>query len=151
MSAPSPSAPRSSQTTNVVYWISTTLVALLMLQGGISEIMHTEGSNQVMRSLGYPVYLNTILGVAKLFGVAAILLPVPRTLREWAYAGFTFDIAGATASFVAVGQVNWLLLIPIISLALVQTSYLTWRRRTAGATVVLAQSSPAHDSVAASA
>src|SRR5258705_10677808 len=122
-----------------------------MLQGGISELMHTEGSNQVMRSVGYPVYLNTILGGAKLLGVAAILLPVPRTLREWAYAGFAFDIAGATASFVAVGQVNWLLLIPIISLALVQTSYLTWRRRTAGATVVPAPSSPAHDSVAAAA
>jgi uncharacterized membrane protein len=124
-------APRSSRTTTVVYWITTGLVALMMLQGGISELMHTEGSVQVMRALGYPDYLNTILGIAKLLGVAAILLPVPRMLREWAYAGFTFDVGGAIASFVAAGMVNWTLLIPIISLALVLTSYWSWRRRAA--------------------
>ena len=126
-------APRSSKTTNVVYWTTTALVALMMLQGGISEVLRTEGSLQVMRALGYPDYLNTILGVAKLFGVAAILLPVPRTLREWAYAGFTFDVTGAIVSFVAIGAVNVTLLIPIFSLALVLTSYWSWRRREATA------------------
>jgi DoxX-like family len=131
MTATRPLATRSSRTTNVVYWITTGLVALMMLQGGISELMRTESSLQVMRALGYPDYLNTILGIAKLLGVAAILLPVPRMLREWAYAGFTFDVSGAIASFVAAGMVNWTLLIPIISLALVLTSYWSWRRRTA--------------------
>ena len=123
--------PSSSKTTNVVYWITTALVALMMLQGGVFELMHNEGSVQVMKALGYPDYLNTILGIAKLLGVAAILLPVPRTLREWAYAGFTFDVGGAIASFVASGQVNVTLLIPIFSLALVLTSYWMWRRREA--------------------
>jgi hypothetical protein len=133
MTATHPLAPRRSRTTNVVYWITTTLLALMMVQGGISELLHTEGSVQVMRALGYPDYLNTILGIAKLLGVAAILLPVPRTLREWAYAGFTFDVGGAIASFVAAGLVNWTLLIPILSLALVLTSYWMWRRREATA------------------
>ena len=133
MTATRPLAPPTSRTTNVVYWITTGLVALMMVQGGISELLRTEGSLQVMRALGYPDYLNTILGIAKLLGVAAILLPVPRTLREWAYAGFTFDVAGATASFIAAGLVNWTLLVPIISLALVLTSYWMWRRREAAA------------------
>lgn len=124
-------ASRTSRTTNVVYWITTGLVALVMIQGGISELMHVEGSVQVMRALGYPDYLNTILGIAKLLGVTAILLPVPRTLREWAYAGFTFDVGGAIASFIASGLVNWTLLIPIFSLALVLASYWMWRRREA--------------------
>ncbi|MFL5607295.1 MAG: DoxX family protein [Gemmatimonadaceae bacterium] len=131
MTATPPPAPRSSKATNVTYWITTALVALMMIQGGISEVLHTEGSLQIMRALGYPDYLNTILGIAKLLGVAAILLPVPRTLREWAYAGFTFDVGGAVASFVAAGLVNWTLLIPILSLALVLVSYWTWRRREA--------------------
>jgi hypothetical protein len=128
--------PSNSKTTNVVYWITTALVALMMVQGGISELLHTEGSLQIMRALGYPDYLNTILGIAKLLGVAAILAPVPRTLREWAYAGFTFDVGGAVASFVAAGMVNWTLLIPIFSLALVLTSYWMWRRREAMTGVV---------------
>jgi hypothetical protein len=121
----------------------------MMLQGGISEVLRTEGSLQVMRALGYPDYLNTILGIAKLLGVAAILLPVPRTLREWAYAGFTFDVGGAIASFVAAGMVNWTLLIPIISLALVLTSYWSWRRREAMAGITAQPS--AHSFAAASA
>lgn len=131
MTATRSTAPHSSKTTNVVYWITTALVALMMLQGGIFEILHNEGSVQVMRALGYPDYLNTILGIAKLLGVAAILLPVPRTLREWAYAGFTFDVGGAIASFVGSGQVNVTLLVPIVSLALVLVSYWMWRRREA--------------------
>jgi hypothetical protein len=121
----------------------------MMLQGGISELMRTEGSLQVMRALGYPDYLNTILGIAKLLGVAAILLPVPRMLREWAYAGFTFDVSGAIASFVAAGMVNWTLLIPIISLALVLASHWSWRRREA--TAISAQPSGAHDYATSSA
>jgi uncharacterized membrane protein len=142
MNATRPLAPPSSKTTNVVYWISTALVALMMLQGGISEVLRTEGSLQIMRALGYPDYLNTILGIAKLLGVAAILLPVPRTLREWAYAGFTFDVGGAIASFVAAGMVNWTLLIPIISLALVLTSYRMWRRREAMAGITAQPPAP---------
>ena len=143
-------AAHPSKTTNVVYWVTTALVALMMLQGGISELLHTEGSVQVMRALGYPDYLNTILGIAKLLGVAAILLPVPRTLREWAYAGFTFDVSGAIASFVAAGMVNVTLLIPIFSLALVLASYWSWRRREVMRGIT-AESSSAHDYVATSA
>jgi uncharacterized membrane protein len=150
MNATRPPAPSSSKATNVAYWIFTALVALMMVQGGISELLHTEGSVQIMRALGYPDYLNTILGIAKLLGVAAILLPVPRTLREWAYAGFTFDVGGAIASFVGAGMVNWTLLIPIFSLALVLASYAMWRRREAIAGMTTSPTSP-HDFASASA
>lgn len=136
-------AAQPSRTTNILYWISTSLVALMMLEGGIVEIMRTDSSMQVMTALGYPAYFSVMLGVAKLLGVAAIVLPVPRTLREWAYAGFTFDVLAATVSLATVGPVNGTLSIPIISLALVQASYWTWRRRSAlGATVAQVHSSP---------
>ncbi|MDQ6635791.1 MAG: DoxX family protein [Gemmatimonadota bacterium] len=150
MNATRSTVPHSSKTTNVVYWITTALVALMMLQGGVFEILHNQGSVEVMRALGYPDYLNTILGIAKLLGVAAILLPVPRTLREWAYAGFTFDVGGAIASFVESGQVNVTLLIPIVSLALVLTSYWMWRRHEAMAGMTASPPS-AHGLAAASA
>jgi hypothetical protein len=150
MNATHTTVPRHSRTTTILYWTSTALVALMMLQGGIAEVMRTDSSVAVMRSLGYPVYLNTILGVAKLLGVAAILLPVPRTLREWAYAGFTFDVAGAIASLVAIGAVNAMLSIPIVALALVQASYWTWRRREQRAGAGQGERSPGHGLAATS-
>jgi uncharacterized membrane protein YphA (DoxX/SURF4 family) len=129
MNATRTPAPRHSRTTNIVYWVSTVLVALLMLQGGIAEVMRADSGIQVMRALGYPDYFTVILGVAKLLGTAAILLPVPRTLREWAYAGFTFDTIGAFISLAVVGPRNATLLIPLVALAFVQASYWSWRRR----------------------
>ncbi len=128
-----PSAARPSRATNVVYWTSTALVAILMLQGGLMDAMRTDSALEVMRALGYPGYFAVLLGVAKLLGTAAILLPVPRTLREWAYAGFTFDVISAIVSIAVVGPVNWTMLIPFVALAFVQASYWTWRRREAQA------------------
>jgi hypothetical protein len=131
MTATRPSAPRSSRSTNVVYWTTTILVAVLMLFGGVEDAIRTPSALEVFRTLGYPPYFATLLGVAKVLGVAAILLPVPRFLREWAYAGFTFDVISAIVSIIASGLAGWSLSIPIIALLFVQASYWSWRRREA--------------------
>ncbi len=57
-----------------------------------------------VQKLGYPDYLMTILGVWKLLGVAAILSPAMPRLKEWAYAGFFFDLSGAVASHLMSGD-----------------------------------------------
>jgi hypothetical protein len=54
--------------------------------------------------LGYPVYFLTIIGVWKLLGVIALLVPKFPLLKEWAYAGFFFLMSGAVFSHVAVGD-----------------------------------------------
>jgi uncharacterized membrane protein YphA (DoxX/SURF4 family) len=54
--------------------------------------------------LGYPIYFLTILGVSKLLGVIAVLVPRLPLLKEWAYAGFFFMMAGAIYSHIAVGD-----------------------------------------------
>jgi hypothetical protein len=125
-------AVRSVRRTNVVYWTTTALVALLMLEGGIVDAIRSPSAMEVFRVLGYPAYFATLLGVAKVLGALAILLPVPRTLREWAYAGFTFDVSSAIISIIASGLAGWSLLIPITALAFVQASYWSWRRREGG-------------------
>jgi hypothetical protein len=129
MNATRSPAPRASRRTNVVYWTTTTFVALLMLQGGVFDAIRSPSALQVFRVLGYPDYFATLLGVAQVLGVAAILLPVPRFLREWTYAGFTFDIVSAVVSIVASGLAGWSLIFPITALAFVQASYWSWRRR----------------------
>lgn len=74
-----------------------------MMPVGIEEATHLHESI-VLRGLGYPLYLLPFIGVAKLFGVAAILLRVPWRIKEWAYAGFAFDSLGAVYSHISVGD-----------------------------------------------
>ena len=85
----------------VFYWIETLLVVSLMGSGGVMMLIGSPANVQGMTDLGYPAYLCTILGVAKILGSIAILFGSKkfRTLKEWAYAGFTFDLLGASASY----------------------------------------------------
>jgi hypothetical protein len=70
-----------------------------------------------------------MLGTAQLIGVVAILAPVPRAIREWAYAGLTFDVIAAIISLLAIGTPTWQVSIPVVALVLVLTSYITGRGR----------------------
>lgn len=90
--------------TRIIYWISTIFLAFGMTAGGIQQILQIGGYNEIVTQLGYPLYLLTILGVWKILGVIAILIPKYPLLKEWAYAGFFFAMSGAAISHIAVGQ-----------------------------------------------
>jgi hypothetical protein len=114
---------------NLTYWIPTVLIALNWTFGGVSALLKTQSSMEVIRRLGYPGYFAVMLRTAQLLGVIAILAPVPRRLREWAYAGLTFDVSAAIVSLLAIGTPIWQVSIPAIALMLVLTSYVAWRGR----------------------
>lgn len=99
-----------------------------MLYSGISELMQTEKGNEIILSLGYPLYINTILGIAKILGVVAIMQTKFRTLKEWAYAGFTFDMLGASASFVLNGNEITFILSTLPFLVVMFASYFFWKK-----------------------
>ncbi len=80
------------------------LLAMLVSGAAISELLGAEPVVRSLQVLGYPLYLVPVLGVTKLGAVIALVAPVPRWVREWAYAGLVFDFALATVSFVCVGQ-----------------------------------------------
>lgn len=111
---------------SVWYWISTGLVVFAFVFGGIADLGRGPDMVAAMQHLGYPEYLLVVLGVWKLLGAAAIVAPgVPR-LKEWAYAGMMFDLTGAAVSHAAVGDPVSNVLVPLLLLALVLTS---WARR----------------------
>lgn len=112
----------------LAYWIPTVLIALLWTFGGTSALLRTDSSVEVIRRLGYPPYFGVMLGVAQLLGVAAILAPVPRTLREWAYAGLVFDVVAAIVSSLAIGSPLVHLIFPVLALTMLSASYRAWRR-----------------------
>lgn len=88
----------------IIYWVLTILLSIGMLAGGIQQMLQIGGYNEIVTSLGYPLYLLSILGVWKILGVIAILIPRFPLLKEWAYAGFFFVMSGAFISHIVVGQ-----------------------------------------------
>ncbi len=85
--------------TNIFYWVFTGLFAFLMLGSAIPDIMSHPVAIQGMHvELGYPKFFVPFIGVAKLLGVIAILVPGFHKIKEWAYAGLFFDLIGATYS-----------------------------------------------------
>lgn len=88
----------------IIYWISTLWLSLGMVATGAVQLMRNEEQNELVTGrLGYPVYFLTILGVWKLLGVVAVLIPKFPLLKEWAYAGFFFAMSGAVFSHAASG------------------------------------------------
>jgi DoxX-like family len=91
----------------IIYWISTLWMALGMLSTGTVQLFKgKEGAGGVdsITQLGYPIYFLTILGIWKILGVVAVLIPKFPLLKEWAYAGFFFIMSGAIFSHIASGD-----------------------------------------------
>lgn len=88
----------------IIYWIATLWLALGMTSTGIVQLIPMKEETEMMQHLGYPLYFLTLLGVWKLLGVIAILIPKFGLLKEWAYAGFFFAMSGAVVSHLAVGD-----------------------------------------------
>src|SRR6267154_4348809 len=91
----------------IIYWIATIWLALGMVSTGAVQLFKTkegQGGIDSITHLGYPVYLLTLLGVWKILGVVAVLIPKFPLLKEWAYAGFFFAMSGAIFSHIAVGD-----------------------------------------------
>ena len=115
------------KTIAVWYWITTLVFAAGMLFSGISELIGTEAGNAVLLALGYPLYLNIILGIAKILGVIALIVPGFKIIKEWAYAGFTFDFVGAALSFALNGDALSAVLSPLPFLIIMFISYALWK------------------------
>jgi len=91
----------------IIYWISTLWLALGMISTGIVQLLKAkegQGGVDMINHLGYPVYLLTLLGIWKILGVVAVLIPKYPLLKEWAYAGFLFVVTGAIFSHIASGD-----------------------------------------------
>lgn len=109
----------------IIYWITTGLLVALMLFSSVPGITGSPESAAFFKQLGYPDYLLLFLSIAKLLGAVAILVPGFPRLKEWIYAGFTFDLIGAFYSCLAVGFPLAGCAPILIGLLLVAGSYIT--------------------------
>jgi hypothetical protein len=127
------------RTTTRLYWILTILFCLMMLADGVAGLMLEKNGQEAMRQLGYPLYVMTITGAAKILGALALLQNKYRTLKEWAFAGFAIDFIGAAAS-VALAGMGFVATLPaLVMTAVLFGIYFLWkhylisRAQTAGA------------------
>ena len=113
--------------TKYLYWGSTGLVALLALASGTMYFVAEAPADSFAR-LGFPDYFRIQLGIAKLVGGMALLVPLPRWLKEWTYAGFTIDFGSATIAHLAVGDPLSDVVTPVVALVVLLTSYVSYHR-----------------------
>jgi uncharacterized membrane protein YphA (DoxX/SURF4 family) len=107
----------------IAYW-ATTVVSVVGIAGtGLLDLTGAPGMAQHVTALGYPAYLQHFLGIAKVLGGAVILLPRLPRLKEWAYAGLTFDLLGATYSHFAHRDAAGELVLPVALIVLLALSY----------------------------
>src|SRR4051794_26877610 len=112
------------KTVNIAYWVTTIIIAGMMLFSGVMNAIVTPDSvKMIAHDMGYPQYIVGFLGVAKICGAIAILIPAFPRLKEWAYAGLFFDLFGATYSFFKMGA-GFMDLLPMVGfIAVLFASY----------------------------
>lgn len=115
---------KKSTLKTTAYWLTTLLGPTSFVIGGILGIRQSPDVVQGIHHLGYPLYFVTLLSVWKLLGAVAITAPGLPRVKEWAYAGFAFDLTGAAVSHAAVGDGPSDVAAPLVFLALVAASYL---------------------------
>lgn len=112
--------------TKIIYWVSTIWLALGMLSVGAGQVFEMragQGGVEMIKHLGYPAYFLIIIGVWKILGTIAVLIPKFPLLKEWAYAGFFFVMSGAAFSHIASGDPLTTILPSLLLLTLTVVSW----------------------------
>ncbi len=107
----------------IAYWFFTLWMSLGLTSAGIVQLLRMDFEVEFIVNLGYPIYFLTILGLSKLLGVIAVLIPKFPLLKEWAYAGFVFTMLGAIYSEVVTNSPFSEIFPPILMLILISLSW----------------------------
>jgi len=116
------------KTTKILFW--TTTILIFLFEGVMPALTsQSELAKEGLRHLGYPEYFGNALVVFKILGVMALIIPqVPGRVKEWAYAGFAFDFIFASISHFAVDGMDFQGFFPLIVLAILMVSYVTYHK-----------------------
>jgi hypothetical protein len=111
-----------------LYWLVSSPFVLLMVYFAWGSLANVPALVQAVMQLGYPPYVLEILGIANLLGVIAIIVGKIRVLKEWAYAGITFNLIAASISHVYIEDHTGIAIVPLLFLVPVVASYYLWNK-----------------------
>ena len=117
------------------YWIITVILSFCLFSGGLAQALQVQGVVQGFKPLGYPTYFISIIGIWKMLGIIAILIPGFKLLKEWAYAGLFFTMTGAVISHIASNDIHAQIIAPAVLAIFI---VLSWYLRPADRTIVYA-------------
>jgi DoxX-like protein len=85
---------------------------------------------QAFARLGFTSgYFRTELSLAKLAGVAVLIIPmIPARLKEWAYAGFAINLVSAVIAHLSISDRGLAFVPSTLTSVLWAFSYYFWRR-----------------------
>ena len=118
----------SQKTTKIIFWVTTTLIFLFE---GVMPVLfrNDEAGKLAMQHLGYPAHFSALLLCFKVPGALALILPqVSAKIKEWAYAGFTFDFLGASLSYFFVDGLVGFTFFPFVVMAILAVSYICYHK-----------------------
>jgi uncharacterized membrane protein YphA (DoxX/SURF4 family) len=114
---------QQSKARSTGYWITTSLAGLNLLVAGAAYLAGVQVVRDGIAELGYPAYLVTLLGACKVLAGLALLAPRLPRLKEWAYAGITFNLIAAAVSHAVVGHPPEKVLAPLLVLGVALASW----------------------------
>ncbi|MEO0337882.1 MAG: DoxX family protein [Bacteroidota bacterium] len=114
------------KTYKIVYWVSTGLLTALMLMSAGMYLFNNPSVQEAFTSLGFPTFIIYPLAAAKILGLVALWTNYNKSLKEWAYAGFTYNTLLATGAHLAAndGQFGG----AAVGFILVMVSYFSWKK-----------------------
>ena len=120
---------------SIWYWIITAILSFCIFSGGLAQAFQVKEVVQGFKPLGYPNYFISLIGIWKVLGIIAILIPGFKLLKEWAYAGIFFTMSGAVISHIASNDVSVQIIAPFL---LAVFTLLSWYLRPADRKIILA-------------
>jgi hypothetical protein len=119
---------KQSKNITIVYWSFIMLFCLFMFIDGAAGVARVQAAKEALVHLGYPEYLLTIVGIAKILGSFAIIQNKFKAVKEWAFAGFTINALGAFGSRFFVGDTGFLLFFPVFLVGYTLVAYYIWKK-----------------------
>lgn len=116
--------------TKIIYWVATIIFGGFMIFSAIPNIAMQPEAVKFITDLGYPEYFIPFIGVAKLLGSIAILIPGMNKIKEWAYAGLFFDLLAALYSLVMVNGFDPSMLFMVLIIGIGVVSYIYFHKLT---------------------
>ena len=112
----------------IIFWATT--IIIFLFEGVLTGLtFQTEAAKQGVSHLGYPPYFGPALVAFKILGVLILVIPqAPKRLKEFAYAGFTFNFLFASISHFAIDGMDFQSFFPLIFLAILGISYIYYHK-----------------------
>jgi len=117
----------TTKSLRLTYWILNSMFCLMTATAGVLYLTSPTFA-RIFAAMGYPQYFRIELGSCKLIGVFVLLLPFPRAVKEWAFAGFFIVLLSALVTHLSVGDGLVTTLAPVLAAAILAVTYLSFRR-----------------------